>query len=203
MSGISQQRFPDSRKADKEQLREQSGPNVLSTSYLPSIQEDEKVGSLNSAHPQRRRMSSGYPTIDENDRPVNVETKEIRRTRMALGVMEWASNENYSRSDMKLLIEGLAAQYGLRVIPIGVPINQKSSKDETEKPRKDQKTKAKSEYKKNPKWIELDSERTEVVSRLRETQQDSEENISLIGRLRAIEKEAKTIKMDIRGKAAS
>jgi hypothetical protein len=208
MSGISKQ-SPNRRKANKEQLKKQVKQCVQPISALSSIEEDEKEGSQNSALSQEDLSTRYYPSSDdEDDRPQNTKaSKEIRRARLALEVMEWASEEGHSKADMKLLIEGLAAQYGLRVIPVGISINNnqrgKSTDSQVEKPRKDRKTQEKAEYKSNPRWIELNSERTEVVSRLRETQKGSEENQVLVDRLRLIENESKSIKMDIRGRAAS
>jgi hypothetical protein len=208
MSGISKQ-SPNRRKANKEQLKKQVKQCVQPISALSSIEEDEKEGSQNSALSQEDLSTRYYPSSDdEDDRPQNTKaSKEIRRARLALEVMEWASEEGHSKADMKLLIEGLAAQYGLRVIPVGISINnnqrEKSTDSQVEKPRKDRKTQEKAEYKSNPRWIELNSERTEVVSRLRETQKGSEENQVLVDRLRLIENESKSIKMDIRGRAAS
>jgi hypothetical protein len=208
MSGISKQ-SPNRRKANKEQLKKQVKQCVQPISALSSIEENEKEGSQNSALSQEDLSTRYYPSSDdEDDRPQNTKaSKEIRRARLALEVMEWASEEGHSKADMKLLIEGLAAQYGLRVIPVGISINnnqrEKSTDSQVEKPRKDRKTQEKAEYKSNPRWIELNSERTEVVSRLRETQKGSEENQVLVDRLRLIENESKSIKMDIRGRAAS
>jgi hypothetical protein len=202
MSGNSMQN-PINRQVNKASKGRIPLSTDMSDRALSSKEGVKELGNDNSV-----QSILNISSIGENEKSGSEDPKvlkELKRTRLTLLAMEWALSEGLSKSDMKLMAEGLALQFGLRTIPIGVAIKEtnRSTKveEKVEKPKLDQKAQKLAEYKKDPDWIKLNSERTIVVSDLKNTQKGTDEHGILVNRLRNAEIQMKDIKDNFTGKA--